>query len=299
MRTFLVFVIFCSSSIIGMAQITLESESKGDGSIEMYATNTSQVPYTILIDYSELTNILPVGSSGLVVARPGRSKVSTLKRRTEGQATNMRYTYSFVKGDYFAKSKSEPVYLIPLPEGTIATGIRMTHIENRLQPKEENKEYVGVSFSFGLPTEIVAPRKGVVSEISMDKYAEKNNLDFDRAENFIEIFHEDGSLTKVMVLRPGSEKVKLGQVVFPGDVIAESAGEDYNSGFHVRLANMKPVKDGKAKLKYEMTPMKFISQEGESDLAKSQELTVVHPEELITAEMSKREKKSFVAENQD
>ncbi|WP_191278341.1 M23 family metallopeptidase [Algoriphagus ratkowskyi] len=275
----------------------METERGEEGNMEIYATNSTFIPYTILLDYSELTNLTSTGSSAMVVARSGRSKVATLKRTVENQATNMSYTYSFIKGDYSRKSRGETVYLIPLPEGTIATGIRMTHIENRLQPKEENMDYVGVSFRFGLPTEVVAPRKGVVSEISMNKYSDKNNLDFDRGENFIELFHEDGSLTKIMVLSPGSEKVELGQVVFPGDVIAESSGEDYNSGFHVRLANMKPVKDGSTKLKYEMTPMKFFSKEGVSDVAEMQEIVVVHPEEVVTAEMNKKEKKAYEADN--
>lgn len=299
MRPALLLIALFFFNHLSVAQITMETVNGEGGSMELFATNTTNVPYTVLIDYTERANLNSSGSSGLVVVRSGRSKVATLKRISESQTTSLRYSYSFLKGDYFGKSKNEPVYLIPLPVGTIATGIRMTHIENRLQPKEENTDYVGVSFRFGLPTEIVAPRKGVVTEISMDKYAAKDNLDFDRGENFIELFHEDGSLTKIMVLRPGSEKVKLGQVVFPGDVIAESAGEDYNSGFHVRLANMKPVKDGSSKLKYEMKPMEFIFKEGVSAIVERQELVVVHPEEVVTVEMSKREKKVYEAEKQD
>lgn len=297
MRLFLVIICVFISSHISLAQVTMESERGDEGSVSLYAINTASIPCTVVIDYTELTNLSSTANT--VIAPPGRSKVATLKRINENEATNLRYSYYFIRGNYLAKSKNEPVYLIPLPEGTIATGIRMTHIENRLQPKEENTDYVGVSFAFGLPTEIVAPRKGIVSEISMDKHTDKNNLDYDRGENFIELYHEDGSLTKIMVLSPGSEKVKLGQVVFPGDVIAESAGEQYNSGFHVRLANMKPVKDGSTKLKYEMVPMKFISKEGVSDIAEPEELEVVHPEEVVLAEMSKKEKKAYEAENQD
>ncbi|SFU04329.1 Peptidase family M23 [Algoriphagus locisalis] len=299
MKIVLFFLLILFSSASSFAQITMDTEYKDDGSIELYATNPENAPYTVLIDVTAHSNLLPIGSSGLVIARPGRSKVTTLKRRTEGQSTSLRYTYSFIKGDYFAKSKVEPTYLIPLPEGTLATGIRMTHIENRLQPKEENTEYVGISFRFDLPTEIRAPRKGVVTAISMEQYDEQQNLDFDRSENFIELFHEDGSLTKIMVLRPGSQRVKVGQVVFPGDVLADSAGEEYVSGLHVRLVNMKPVKDGTNKLKYYHEPMKFISKEGESDFPQMKKVAVIYPEEIVTAEMSKKEKKAFVAETQD
>lgn len=294
------FIFILSSFFFGQfceAQIAMETVNGQNGSVELYAINTAAIPCSILLNFTNLDNLK--ASSTLVIASPGRSKVSTLTRVDENRATGLQYSYSYVKGNYYGKTKIKRLYLIPLPEGTITTGIRMTHIENRLQPKEENTDYVGVSFTFGLPTEVVAPRKGVVSEISMDKFSEKENLDFDRGENFIELFHEDGSLTKIMVLKPGSEKVKLGQVVFPGDVIAESAGEDYNSGFHVRLANMKPVKDGVGKLKYEMTPMNFISKEGESNLDKREELTVIFPEEVVTAEMSKREQKAYLADKQN
>lgn len=292
------FIIFFSNQV-AFSQITMETEYTDDGNIELYATNIDRVPYTVLIDVTAHNNLLPIGASGLVIARPGRSKVTTLKRRTEGQSTSISYTYSFIKGDYFGKSRSEPVYLIPLPKGTMATGIRMTHIQNRLQPKEENTDYVGISFTFDLPTEILAPRKGVVSAISMVQYDEQQNLDFDRSENYIELFHEDGSLTKIMVLRPGSEKVKVGQEVFPGEVLAESAGEEYNSGLHVRLVNMKPVKDAADKLKYIQAPMKFISREGKSDFPESQKVEVIYPEEIVTAEMSKKEKKAYEESNQD
>lgn len=291
----IILFLFCST--ICSAQITMETVNGADGSIELYASNSTIIPCTVLLTFSQLDNLR--APSTLVVAPPGRTKVVTLTRVDENRATSLSYSYTYMKGNYYGKNKIEPIYLIPLPEGTIATGIRMTHIQNRLQPKEENTEYVGISFRFGLPTDVVAPRKGVVSEISMDKQYDKTNLDYDRGENYIELYHEDGSLTKVMVLNPGSEKVKLGQVVFPGEVIAESSGEQYNSGFHVRLANMKPVKNGLDKLKYEMAPMKFVSKEGFSDLSTNDELTAVYPEEIVTAEMNKKEKKSFVAEKQD
>lgn len=148
MRPFI--IILCSFFFrqICVAQITMETVRGEEGSMELYATNMANVPYTVLIDYTEQTNLNSIGNTGIVIARPGKSKVLTLKRVTESQSTNLRYTYSFIKGDYNRKSKDETVYLIPLPEGTIATGIRMTHIENRLKPKEEIR--IMLAFLLGL-----------------------------------------------------------------------------------------------------------------------------------------------------
>ncbi|WP_296699338.1 M23 family metallopeptidase [Algoriphagus sp.] len=290
-------ILFLFTSSTVFSQINIESERDQDGNIILYSVNTENFPYTVMFQFSELQNLTT--SSGDVVtavAMPGKSRATTLKPRQANTPTNYRYSISYVKGNLYGKSKNEPVYFVPVKEGTEITAQNMTHIENRLQPSEQNKEYVGVAFRFDSPTEIVAPRKGIIASISMGEAAEKDNLDFKRDENFIEIYHEDGTLTKLMVLKSGSQKVKVGDMVIPGQVLAESAGENYNSGQHVRMVNMKPAKDGNEKLKYEQFPVKFSTSKGVLQVEELVKFSVVHPEELITVEMSKREMKNYRAD---
>lgn len=297
MNKSLLLVLFFFISCNAFSQITTESERDKDGNIILYSLNTESIPFTVMFQFSELQNLTT--SSGdvvTVVAMPGKSRATTLKPRQANTPTNYRYSISYVKGNLYGKSKNEPVYFVPVKEGTEITAQNMTHIENRLHPTEQNKEYVGVAFRFDSPTEIVAPRKGIVAAISMGEATEKDNLDFKRDENFIEIYHEDGSLTKLMVLKSGSQKVKVGDMVIPGQVLAESAGENYNSGQHVRMVNMKPAKDGNEKLKYEQFPVKFSTLDGDIQVEELVEFSVVHPKELITAEMSKRELKNYQSE---
>jgi len=125
----------------------------------------------------------------------------------------------------------------------------------------------------------------------------KENLDFTRSENHIEIYHEYGTFTKLMVLKPGSEKVKVGDLVFPGDVVADSAGENYRSGPHVRLVTIKTEKDGVDKFKYTAFPVKFFTGTEPIEIPKILELEVDHPKEIIELEMSKKELKKYYGEN--
>jgi hypothetical protein len=75
--------------------------------------------------------------------------------------------------------------------------------------------------------------------------------------------------------------VKVGDVVFPGDVLAESAGENYRSGQHVRLVTLKTEKDGIDKLKYIVIPVKFATQEGNIEIPKMKEFEVFTPKRLL------------------
>lgn len=229
--------------------------------------------------------------------RPDEASLLDLNRLLQAKVQAIITPISFAKGNVYGKSKEDPVYLIPVAQGTKVIALQMVHLENKLGTDRSNDEYVGVSFRFEEPTQIVAPRKGIIAEVKMSNKDLKENLDFTRGENHIEIFHEDGTITKMMVLKPGSEKVKVGDLVFPGDVLAESAGENYRSGLHVRVVTLRTEKDGIDKFKYTVIPVKFFTTEGNIEIPRSLKLEVSHPKEVIELEMSKKELKKYYAEN--
>jgi hypothetical protein len=287
------------SSTYSLAQITVESERDKDGNVLIFATNTESIPYSVILNFSTLQNLTTSGGGNVTaIAPPGRSQLTRLKPTVIGQGTSYNYSYSFAKGNVYGKSKEDPTYLIPVAAGTKITALQMVHLENKLGANRSNDEYVGVSFRFEEPTQIVAPRKGIVAEVKMSNTDLKENLDFASSENHIEIYHEDGTITKLMVLKPGSEKVKVGDLVFPGDVLADSGGENYRSGRHVRLVTLRTEKDGVDKFKYSVIPVKFSTPEGNIEISKMLELEVTHPKEIIELEMSKKELKKYYAENQ-
>lgn len=288
------FLLFLCSTIPVFAQITLESEQDADRNVVIYAVNSAKIPYSIIINFSQLQNMTtPGGGSVTAISSPGRSKVATLKPTLAGQGTNYRYSYSFAKGNIYGRTKIDPIYLIPVAEGTPVTAMVNTNLAQTLKGETSNMSYVGVSFKFENPTDVVAPRKGVIAEMRMDIPADKESLNFSAEENYIEIFHEDGTITRLSVLKAGSEKVQVGDLVLPGQTIAYSGGENYEIGPHIKMINQRTEKADQQKLKYTFFPVVFASKEGNQEIKEVTKLTASHPKDVVTLELSKKELKQF------
>ena len=289
-----VFLSFCFAFFLsnsGYSQmIKVSAERDDDGNVLINASNADVIPYTLVFDFSGLQNLS--GGASTVVSNPGNSRVATLKRINANQGTNYSYTYSYVKGNIYAKSKIDPVYLIPLPEGISVQAQAMRSLEQRIK-EDQNTTFTGVSFRFSEPSPILAPRKGIVSAMDMSHNPENKNLAFSANENMIELYHEDGTFTRITVLRAGSEKVKIGQTVLPGQILAESGGENYENGRHVRVVNFRYEKESSGKFQSVIFPVKYALSDGTEMVFKGQQINVAHPEEVIALELSKKELKAI------
>lgn len=272
------------------AQLKFESENDKDGNVTIYAINPEVIPYTAVLDFTTLSNLSSTGGQTVIaIANPGRSVVARLKKTNASQGTSYRYTTKFYKGSYLAKSKEEPIYLIPVKADQVVRAQPMTHLENVYNKEAENKTYVGTAIYLEAPTDICAPRKGIVSDMNMSNQLTEKNLNFNATDNFIELYHEDGTFTRLMVLEANSEQVKIGDTVLPGQVLASSAGERYESGRHVRMVQKRLLKD-KGEISQIQIPVKIWGNEQEfysnQPLA---DIQVSHPQELIIKELSKKE----------
>ncbi|PSL03007.1 peptidoglycan DD-metalloendopeptidase family protein [Cecembia rubra] len=291
MRFSLLFLFFLGYSTV-FAQVKLESEQDKDGNVTIYANNTEVIPYTLVVDFSTLMNLTSSGGRTVfAVVNPGRSIVARLKKTNANQGSSYNYSTKLYKGSYLDKSKEEPFYLIPVQEGQKVRMQPMTHVENVYKKESENTSYVGTAFYLEESTTICAPRKGIVSDMKMDTQQTGTNLSFNASDNFIEIYHDDGTFTKLIVLESGSEKVKIGDIVYPGQALASSSGEKYSSGKHVRMVQSRLNKVDR-EIRQELIPVKLF--DGEKEVSSKQavsELISSHPENLISKEMSKKELK--------
>lgn len=290
----LLFFFLLFLKITTLAQITVESERDKDDNVIFYANNPTEIPYTLILNFSNLQNMTtPGGGNTTAVANPGRTKVATLRPTVAGQGSNYRYSFSYAKGNLFAKSKISPVYLVPVPAGTIVEAVLINPISVTKESSSSKNSYVGISFRFDQPTQIVAPRKGIIADLKMDAQIKGADLTYSSQENFIEIYHEDGTFTKLTVLKSGSERVKVGQQVFPGDILADSGGESYSSGYHVRMFNSRTVRENDG-FSYQYFPVYIVSDKGNLEIKQSMTFATAHPEEVITMEMNKRELKQYL-----
>ena len=85
------------------AQITVDTERDKDNNVNFYATNPTEIPYSIILNFSQLQNMTtPAGGNTTAVANPGRTKVATLRPTLAGQGTSYRYSFSTAKGNVYA-----------------------------------------------------------------------------------------------------------------------------------------------------------------------------------------------------
>jgi hypothetical protein len=287
----LAFLIF---ALPGLSQITIDSEWDDDGNLTFFSQNVTNIPHSIILNFPKLQNLTSsAGSFVTAVAMPGRSRLTTLRITKQGIAVDYSSSYRSIKGNVFGKSKTEPVYGVPVQEGINVSVDFLTPLESVLGQEVKGSAFRGVTFSFEEEAMILAPRKGIVSEIRMDAKSESNNLSFTELENMIELYHEDGTLTQLKVIKTNSQKVKLGQLVFPGDLLAESAGDNYVHGRHVRMICLKPTRENPDSLFYTNIPVIFATPTGPHKFVRPEVFPVVWPEEIITAEMNKKELKTF------
>lgn len=160
----------------------------------------------------------------------------------------------------------------------------------------EANEYAGVGFYFTAPTVICSPRKGIVTDMKMNIEVSEENIEFTDKENFIEIYHEDGTFTRISVLQSGSQKINVGDQVLPGQELALSAGENYQKGRHVKMIQ-SGWKLEHGEIAWINFPVEFVAEQ--KDLFSNVEvqgIRVVHPLENITSEMTSKESKKYLKE---
>ena len=107
-------------------------------------------------------------------------------------------------------------------------------------------------------TPVLAAREGVV--VSIKDQFEKGgaNRKFEDCANMIVIQHPDGTMAHYCHLSPRSAKVKLGEKVRAGDLLAASGNTGFTSGPHLHFAVFK-ARDGRGR---ETIPVKFRTAEG-------------------------------------
>lgn len=281
------------------AQVSIETERDKDNNVIFFAINTAEIPYSVLLNFSDLQNMTtPAGGNTLAIAIPGRSRVATLRPTLAGQGSNFRYSFSFAKGNVYAKSKQDvDTYLLPVPSGTSVKAVRNNSIETAIGQTNKQETYMGITLLFDGLTQVTAPRKGVVASIKMDGEPVGTNLSYVAEENFIELYHEDGTLTRLSVLKAGSEQVKIGQKVFPGDPLALSGGENYSQGPQLRMLQMKTLLE-ENRFIYRPFPVSYMTDQGAREIKDYTTLLSAHPQELITLEMNKRELKAYLERKQ-
>lgn len=211
-------------------------ESK-PGGFTLYAANPEICTVSISLEL-ELSNmnfsegakkvfVIPAKNEKFLIGeltsdKPGSKYKFTYKYQSSlGDITKTDYDLSFEYDLPFQKGKSFLVY-----QGYNGT---FSH---------QNEK----SLDFTMPegTEILAAREGTVVQVIQNNTASCPREECRQYANYVTILHPDGSFATYAHIRLNGSKVKVGDTVKKGDVIAYSGNTGFSSGPHLHFSCFTP-----------------------------------------------------------
>lgn len=289
MKVFLALVFFLSSNLL-FSQVQIVAEQDQERNLTLMSFSKEAIPYTIEIRFNKLENLeSPEGELLFKVAKPGKSILVKLLSIYGNVNTSFNYNTKLYKGDFQNKVPSLGPYLLPVEEGTLVD-MRPLSVNNQ---SSKTTTYTGVGIYFDAETKVCAPRKGIISEVRMDQEEGDTGMDDFTKENYIEIYHQDGTFTRLSGLQKSSATVEVGDLVIPGQVIGTSTLQATSQKHHVKMiqSRWEIQTQGVMWINY---PVNIFSEEKEiSTESIANQLTSSHPKELIIRELDKKELKKY------
>lgn len=243
--------------------------SQEDGSVVVYATNNYICDESVLISFNSLKNMeadVKLPFKGVVPAGAKGFKLFTLSIKDRSKESGLGYTTKYAHGNVYEDSyDKEHIYTIPYQEGEQygigqAYGGKFSHFM-------KGKTHA-IDFTMEVGTPICAARDGIVLEVKEDSDKRGKTYKYQEHGNYIVIYHSDGTMSNYFHLKKNGSKVKVGDTVKAGQVIALSGNTGWSSGPHLHFQ----VYVFDAEMEVKTIPTKFRQAKGEAIiLKKSQE----------------------------
>lgn len=287
------------------AQVPIEvyTEKDNAGIYTFYARNNNVCPYTVTVDFTQLTGFrasisLPYQAD----VRPGQQSLFRLEPQPN-QSTSFQYRISYQKGCLRPRIDTSIVYLLPVGPGKTTTPVEMPYLGKVYAGESEPKDWYALAIKMNTGDTVFAARRGVVSVVRDDAQVAGTNLGFHRDDNSVEIVHQDCSFATYTVFRQKGIFVKPGQFVEAGEPLGIVGGENYSYGPHVRFNvhynyESPIVRNGERtdqKHYWAYVPIRFwLKTEQKAGKVQSRvTYASEHPDAVIEQEMSKREIKNW------
>lgn len=226
---FLCAMLLTASLVQGQPKLFYENKP---GGYVIYAANAELFPVSVDLDLT-LTNLsFSEGTKKLFVLPPQNEK---FKIGELNAVPDSRYKFSwhykYTMGDVTAAATYNNLFAYDLP----------------FQKGKSFKVYQGYNGSFShqntnaidftMPegTEVLAARDGKVVRVVQNNNQGCATEDCKQYNNYIIIMHDDGSFASYVHIRYNGSKVKPGDVVKRGDVIAYSGNTGWSSGPHLHF----------------------------------------------------------------
>lgn len=270
--------------------ITVTYDRTDRGDVTFWAENTMYTPCTVTISFTKLTNTTSIveGESKDILVGYGKRELITLRPALPNNSVGFSYRTLSRKGDIHARVDTNYVYLLPIPAGKTVRMNRMVSVES-LVKKKESQRVTGVAFKTNDGDTITAARGGLVTDVQDHSASTAEKKSFNATENYVEVYHKDGSFARYKLFRNGGIFVTPGDEIIPGQPMGIIGGSNYNQGSHLRFSIYSPSLE-----RYSFFPSFYLGGEKTGRPVDRELYVAEHPKEFVMQEMSKKEKKRYL-----
>lgn len=263
------------------------------------AHNLGNSHLTLVVYFKTLENLRASTSlPAIKTVGPGVNQLFTLERSGPG-SINFNWGWVYWHGTHNAKIV-DAQYVLPTTPN-IKVGIIETNTVKAAIGQEDDSDFYGLGFKLVDGDTICAIRKGVVELVEQETQTDTLTFTYTRNRNRLTIRHDDGTIARYSNFRNGSAFIEAGDEVNPGTPLAIATQTNTNGDATVLISinhlNIDPDKGKEYKdwSSYLYVRPKFVTEEHEGLLEPGKSYTSILNEELVTQEMSKREKKKYLA----
>ncbi len=284
-------------------KLELSSERKSDKSVEISYKKTDPGYYTVVLNFSELTNTSGIKEVYSINGTGG--PLVTFKPTDPNQHINYRYSYQSIRGKLKPKMDLNFCYILPYATGTACEVVEAGLASERYFGAERPADWKSYLMYTEKEEMVTAIRKGIVVDIT-DQYEEEKNVEFTTRLNSVIVEHEDGTLVRYLGFKKGSLKVKIGDPVFPNSLLGLNTRRSTKKFcisifmYYLNSVDFESLREqtlSKQKSLYSIITPKFTVESNSCTLLENRKTyTAYSSKEIVTKEMSKRELKKYAAQ---
>lgn len=298
-----VFVISILLPLSGLAQnkIDVKSERNEDNSITYSYEKRMPGNYLVYLQIQQVGNTIPPSDRITISGYSGT--LFTLKPISDKAGIAFRFRYGYLRGKYKPKPDFDFVYTLPFKNGKEVKVDEITTVSASAGVSEPNNWKAFQFTTSSASDSVFVARKGMIVEVVENKDPDYNmEYSFKQEANYVIIEHKDGTLARYDVLEKNSVAPEEGDMVYPGDFLGMAGTYDKKENKQLRfrvyylnkledemLWGSRKMSDGNSFYSH-LNPV-FMTKEGATRLKKGDFTTAMINDELITEEMTKREKR--------
>ncbi len=239
-----------------------------DGSTVVYANNKNVCEESVLITFNVLKNMkadVELPYKAVIPAGAKEYKLFTLTIKNKAKGSQLGYVTKFCHGDAFnGKHDDKYVYTIPYQAGEQysigqAYGGKFSHFM-------KGKTHA-LDFTMKEGTAICAARDGIVIAVKDNSNKHGKTYKFQEYGNYVTIYHKDGTMANYFHIKKSGSKVKVGDKIKAGEIIALSGNTGWSSGPHLHFQ----VFAFDENMDVKSVPTKFRQEDGKAILLKKSE----------------------------